>query len=478
MAKLVTKFKYQKPSDRANFGNYAKYIATRDGVDTIDDSLRFATATVKQKYLIERILQDFPDSREMLEYEDYSKSLTIGTASEFISRAIEDNICEISDNKTYADYIATRPRVERFGSHGLFTDDGIQVQLSKVSEELNHHGGNIWTVIISLRREDAERLGFNHGARWRDMLRTQTETIASNFKIPMENLKWFSAFHNESYHPHAHLIVYSSIENEGYLTAQGVNNIRSSLAKDIFTQDLESVYAKQTAYRNNIRTNSREMVAEIISQINSDSYDNPQIEKLILQLANRLKRTSGKKVYGYLKADVKNIVDAIVDELSQDKRIAKLYDLWYEQKEEIMKTYTEAELKRISLSKNKEFKSIRNEVIREALNITPDNLMVDNVTGTSEIAHDPYQEPYDSDIVPATPLPGQQPAVNMVQLNKSSTLIQKKNGGAAIGALRLLRYMSQMIQNRIDGEKNSESIDRKLKNQIDEKKQAHGIKQE
>ena len=168
MARLVTKFKYLKPDQEKPIGGYATYIATREGVEKIDESFKLAPATVKQQKLIEKILRDFPDSAAMLEYEDYQREKTMGTASEFITRAIEDNAHEILNQKTYADYIGTRPGAERFGSHGLFTDDGVQVKLKEVSQELNAYQGNVWTLIISLRREDAERLGFNTGVRWRD----------------------------------------------------------------------------------------------------------------------------------------------------------------------------------------------------------------------------------------------------------------------------------------------------------------------
>ena len=369
MAKLVTKFKYLKPSAGENVGGYAKYIATREGVDKIDDTAKLSPATIKQKQLIEKILKDFPDAKEMLEYEDYLANQTVGRASEFISRALEDNADEVMSTKTYADYIATRPRAERFGTHGLFTDDGVQVKLNKVSEELNLHGGNVWTVIISLRREDAERLGYNTGVRWRDMLRTQTESLATNLKIPMENLKWFAAFHNESYHPHVHLIAYSTVENEGYLTKQGVKNLRSAFAKDIFAQDLLCIYEKQTQHRDELRMQSNEIIADIVSRINSESYDNPKVEKMLRALADKLSRTKGKKVYGYLKADVKSMVDAIVDELARDERIAKLYGLWYEQKEEILHIYSETGQRKVPLSQNNEFKTIRNAVISEAMNL-------------------------------------------------------------------------------------------------------------
>ena len=372
MARLVTKFKYLKPDQEKPIGGYATYIATREGVEKIDESFKLAPATVKQQKLIEKILRDFPDSAAMLEYEDYQREKTMGTASEFITRAIEDNAHEILNQKTYADYIGTRPGAERFGSHGLFTDDGVQVKLKEVSQELNAHQGNVWTLIISLRREDAERLGFNTGVRWRDMLRTQTQALADSLKIPMDHLKWYAAFHNESHHPHIHLLAYSTVENEGFLTKQGVAKMRSSLAKDIFEQDLLCIYEKQTVQRDELRLHSKELIAEIVSRINAGTYDNPKVEEMLLRLADRLSKTKGKKVYGYLKADVKALVDAIVDELAADEKIAALYNLWYEQKEEALQVYTETLPQRVPLSQNKEFKPIKNAVIQEAMGFHAD----------------------------------------------------------------------------------------------------------
>lgn len=385
MAKLITKFKYLKPSARQSVGGYAKYIATREGVEKVDDTFKTDSPTEKQRKLIERILRDFPDSNSMLEYEDYLKEPTLGNASDFITRALEDNANEALNVKTYADYIATRPRAERFGSHGLFTDDGVRVKLEDVSRELNEYEGNVWTVIISLRREDAERLGFNSGERWRDMLRTQTEAIAKNFKIPVEDLKWYAAFHNESHHPHVHLMVYSTEQAKPYLTQKGIMNLRSAFAKDIFADDLLSVYEKQTEHRNALRAQSRNVIAEIVSRINSGAYDNPELENKLIELADRLSKTSGKKQYGYLKADVKAIVNGIVSDLAADERISSLYDLWYEQREEVIRTYTEELPERIPMVDNPEFKSIKNMVIQEALNISADRVIVDEQDEQAEV---------------------------------------------------------------------------------------------
>ena len=471
MARLVTKFKYLKPNRKVSAGGYAKYIATREGVEKIDDTKKFAPATEKQKNLIEKILKDFPDSKDMFEYADYLEKQNQGSASDFISRVMEDYAYEISGRKAYADYIATRPRAERFGSHGLFTDDGIQVQLSKVAEELNNHKGNIWTAIISIRREDAERLGFNTGTRWRDMLRTQTEALAKNLKIPIQNLRWYAAFHNESHHPHVHLIAYSTVENEGYLTQKGVENLRSSFAKDIFQQDLLCVYEKQTEHRDKLRAEARYVVDDLVSKINSEIDINSSIQQKLLELAHRLSKTSGKKVYGYLKPDVKALVDFIVEELASDDRIAKLYDLWYEQKENTIKTYTDEVPDRIPLAQNKEFKSIKNAIIKEALKL---KLAEDEVEEIENADEEPVTSPFKYE---------ENTSVESVFDSGRGVLyphysIKTNRNSVAVSSLNLLRYLCNMIQNqlRFEEKQKVQRTDRKLQQKINEKKRDQGLK--
>ena len=471
MAKLVTKFKYLKPNRKVSAGGYAKYIATREGVEKIDDTKKFAPATAKQKNLIEKIIKDFPDSKDMFEYSDYLEKQNVGSASDFISRVMEDYAYEISGRRAYADYIATRPRAEKFGSHGLFTDDGVQVQLSKVTEELDKHKGNIWTAIISIRREDAQRLGFNTGARWRDMLRTQTEALAKNLKIPMENLRWYAAFHNESHHPHVHLIAYSTVENEGYLTQKGVENLRSSFAKDIFQQDLLCIYEKQTEHRDKLRAEARDIVDDLVSKINSEIYISASIQHKLLELADRLSQTKGKKVYGYLKLDVKAIVDSIVDELSNDDRIKKLYDLWYEQKENTIRTYTDEIPDRIPLAQNKEFKSIKNAVIKEALklNLTEDEVEKNENTDEEFVSNlFEYEENTSAESVFDSDRGVLYPHYS-IKTNRNSV---------AVSSLYLLRYLCNIIENRLrfEEKQKAQRTDKKLQQKINDKKQARRLR--
>ncbi len=377
MSKLVTKFKYLKPGRKKKAGGYAKYIGTREGVEIIDKTHKNIPATRKQKEFITKLMEDYPECMEMIEYEDFQANPTMGNASEFITRAVEENMDDLHDTKTYADYIATRPRAQRFGAHGLFSDAGEQVILSKVSEELNQYEGNVWTVIISLRREDAERLGYDRGERWRDLLRAHTQEMSERFHIPMEDLRWYAAFHNESHHPHCHLMVYSANPKEGYLSKQGFHTLRESLIKEIFAQDLYTEYEAKTQQRDSLRTYSRETVAEIVARINEGTYDNLIIEENLLSLANRLSTLGGRKIYGYLPADVKATVDAIVNELEKDERIAALYDLWYIRKENIIRMRSKDLPERVALRDNIEFKPIKNAIIQEAMNIVLDRNTVE-----------------------------------------------------------------------------------------------------
>lgn len=486
MAKIVTKFKYLKPDRKQSAGGYAKYIATREGVEKIDDSKKFAPVTVKQQKLIEKLVKDFPDSADSLEYQDYLAKKTIGTASEYILRTIEENSYEIAGRETYAKYIATRPRAEKFGRHGLFTNNGVPVSLTKVQSDLNKHKGNIWTAVISLRREDAERLDFNRGARWRDMLRSQTEAMASNFKIDIENLRWYAAFHNESHHPHVHLIVYSVNPKEGYLTEQGIENLRSKFAGEIFAQDLVSVYAKQTESRDTLRADSKSFVADIVSQINSGDYDNPTVEKLLRQLSDKLSRVSGKKQYGYLKADVKDIVDNIIIELSKDERIAKLYDIWYEQREEVLRTYSDTLPKRVPLVNNNTFKPIKNHVIKEALRIVSGSLNDEefdsSADSTASVMESDQEEPMiDTDsadydlVLKHWKAAAEKGDPHALQLLKSYS--KGRGASVAMCSMSLLHHLSRIIQTRIEQNRRGRKVktDRKTRQKTDDKKFGLGL---
>ena len=372
MPRIIFKCPYIKPGtgkSAAHLSNYVRYAATRDGVEKLTPDQALLPATKKQQAMVERLVRDFPMSRGMFEFEDYRSYPTRAAASEFITRAIEDNYDQIAKRENYVSYIAQRPRAERVGSHGLFGSTDNPLVLSKIAEEIANHPGNVWLPIISLRREDAARLGYDNAERWRTLLRSYATELAEAMKIPQDQFRWYAAFHDEGHHPHVHMVCYSADGRSGFLTKEGIAQIKFELAQEIFRQDLTEVYQRQTQRRGELVRKSGEVMKELIQQMRSGTMENPRIERLTGELAQRLKRISGKKQYGYLSAPVKSIVDEIVDELAKDPRVAAAYDLWYQLREEVLRTYKNDLPDRLSLSQQKEFKRIKNLVIEEAVRL-------------------------------------------------------------------------------------------------------------
>ena len=351
-----------------------KYIATRKGVQKFSAENRNLPATKKQTELIKNILKEFPNSKNLFEYEDYIQNKTIENASDFISIALEHNLDIVEKKENYVDYIANRPRVEKVSSHGLFTSGDDETILSKVADEVSNHQGNVWTPIISLRREDAVVTGFDHAENWKDFLSLYAPTIAENLKIPIEDFRWYAAFHNESHHPHIHMICYSTDIHRGYLTKEGIKNIKSGLVSHIFKNEMKGIYEQQSQRRDSLKVESKKSLLQLIAEMKTGTIQNSKMEELILLLTKKLKHTTGKRVYGYLQPNVKNIVDSIVDELAKDEKVAKAYSLWHEMRNEVFLSYSDNLPEPLPLSKQKEFKYIKNFIITEADKLSKDEM--------------------------------------------------------------------------------------------------------
>lgn len=353
----------------AHLSNYVSYISTREGVDRIDPGQAEKPATKKQAKMVQQLLRDFPSSRDLFEYEDYQAAPTRGNASEFITRAIEDNYEQIAKRENYVDYIANRPRVQKLGAHGLFNGGQKPLVLSQVADEVAHHPGVVWLPIISLRREDADRLGCNNAGRWRKLLSAHAMKMAEAMNIPYEQFRWYAAFHDEGHHPHVHMVCYSADGKSGFLTKQGIADIKSMLAKEIFQQDLVAIYQRQTQRRDELSQKTGEVMEQLITEMQTGSLNNQRIEQLMTELAQHLRKRSGKKQYGYLPPALKSIVDEVVTELEKDPRISAAYDLWYREREEVLRTYKDDLPQRLPLVQQKEFKHIKNIVLKEAVRL-------------------------------------------------------------------------------------------------------------
>lgn len=369
MPRLIFKCPHIKggtSSSASHLGNYVKYMATRDGAERVQWEQDQQPATEQQKKLVAQIVRDFPLSCGMFEYEDYQTSPTQGNASDFITRALEENFDRAAKRKNYIQYIANRPHAQRIGAHGLFTSADGPLTLSQVAEAVSSHPGTVWLPIISLRREDAARLGYDNAESWRNLLSSYAMEMAQGLKIPWEDFRWYAAFHNESHHPHIHMVCYSADPTKGFLTKQGIADIKSGLAKEIFRNELTELYRQQTQRRDTLNQDAETVMQELLRRMEDGTADNPRMEELMTHLADRLRFTSGKKQYGYLKAPLKAVVDEIVGELAKDPRVANAYDLWYQMREEVLRTYRNDLPERLPLSQQKEFKRIKNMVIQEA----------------------------------------------------------------------------------------------------------------
>lgn len=360
--KLIQKCGYIKAGGG---GAYMKYIATREGVEIIEND---APATKKQQALIADVLHDFPDSEELFEYKDYIGKPTAGNASVFLSAALDRNAHTSHDGDMYMKYIATRPRAEKHGDHGLF-GQVLHVDLDAALRELEAHEGNTWTVIYSLRREDASRLSYDSAEAWQRLLLSKQAEIAEAMKIAPEHLRWYAAFHDEGHHPHIHMMVWSDDPGQGYLSEDGVKAMRSALTNEIFKNEMYQLYVQKDLSYKELTTQTQETMRGLAEKMQGQICDSLVIEQKMQELVFALGSVNGKKQYGYLPRDVKEIVDSIVDELARQPEVAACYETWNKLRDDLEAYYKDKPREHLPLSQQKEFRAIKNMVIREAENI-------------------------------------------------------------------------------------------------------------
>ena len=365
MARLIVKSPYIKCGGSQGADGYLRYIATRERVEIIPDD---RPPTCKQEQLITKLVKDFPDVKELLEYEDYTVHPTKANASSLITLALEEHWKQVQQTDGYMQYIATRPRAERLGDHGLFGDAG-HVDLDAAMSELEHYTGNVWTHILSLRREDAERLGYDNAQAWRALLRAHRNDIAAAMHIPPQDFRWYAAFHDEGHHPHVHMMAWSVKPGQAHLDRNGIRQMKSQLTNDIFQQELLHVYEQKSVSRDDLIRETRKVMLELSRQMRETVCEHTQAEQMIWKLSRQLGEVKGKKSYGYLPRPIKRQVDEIVDQLERIPVVNECYQKWWELQCQVNAFYSGKQQPRPPLSKQKEFRAIRNAVIREAENI-------------------------------------------------------------------------------------------------------------
>ena len=450
MPKIIVTSRYLKSGSKKNLANYVKYIATREGSVAVKNIDENDPTTKNQQELILSLLNDFPDSKDLskdlFEYDDYIKNPTVKNGSALISEVIDRNMDRLTNRENYVGYLANRPGSVKFGSHGLFNEKDEPINLEKVAKEVANHGGNVWTHVVSLRRDNAQKMGYDNLKSWRDLVIRQIPNIAKNSKINMANLKWYAAFHDKKTNPHVHIIVYSENEHEGFLTNHGIEKIRSSFANDIYSDELHHLYEQQTDLRNFLKQESEQLMKQLAEKISQNKNFDVELINLVEKLHTRLLESKGKKVYGYLKSDVKKTVDEIFARLADNESVKKMYELWCEMEQQKHDVYSSAKVGFPSLVDNKEFKSVKNMIVQTVLQMD-----------------------------------FQQPEINVeIPEIADENTDQFKNEMLADTIFSLFVNLSRCIEDDYHHKFQSgrKMIDSKLRRMIQEKNQALGIKQE
>lgn len=451
MARLIQKSGYIKNGKATG---YMEYVATRDGVEIIQST---EPATKKQEQFIKRLLKDFPDAKELFEYSDYKQTPNRGTASAFIATALDTHLHEVESESGYMSYIAQRPRAEKHGGHGLFGEADV-TDLKAAKAELDAHDGKVWTFIFSLRREDAERLGYNKAAAWRNLLKQESAAIAEAMRIQTDDFRWYAAYHDEGHHPHVHMMVWSTEPKKGYLTREGIAVMRSKMTNAIFHEEMKELYIKKdAAYKESIQT-AKESLLMHIRMLESRESTAPVVDQKLRELAQTLEQVDGKHVYGYLPKEVKAQVDEIVERLAQLPEVAACYEQWWELKDEIASYYGRNIPPHQPLVQQKEFRAIKNFIIREAETIREPTL-VQTSTDTEQ------NEPQES-------------------LNEMPTAVQQpqaapqQNAITADAVMQLLLHMGRMFRGNMPVIPPALRIDSKRRRRLREKRMAMGHKRD
>ena len=333
MAKFILRSNYFKNESSKHKSNFIKYLGMREGVEINPET----------------------EQRE-------------------ISKFFYEDLDMHGKKEAYVSYISERPGVEKEAGarHGLFSEKGMEIDLEQVMDEVSNHEGRVWINVLSLKREDAERLGYDHADAWQNLLRKHVADLAESFQIEPKNLRWYAAFHNESYHPHVHLVVYSENPKEGFLKKSAIESLKSKFTNDIFRNELAQIYSGKTEARTRVKERAKKELKDAVRAMVEHANINEVEQKInsrLITLAEQLRTVPGRKVYGYLQRNLKNEVDEIVNLLERIPEVASAYEIWNRYQDMIEGYYKDSPRPRTPIARNKEFRSVANAVIQEAIMI-------------------------------------------------------------------------------------------------------------
>ena len=475
MPKIIVTSTYRKgggAGKKGSAGGLLKYMGTREGVEKLPLSQANTPATKQQKHLIEAVIKKIPGAVQYPEYQEFLEAGTKGAANAFLNTVLKQEE-EAEKIGKLVSYMAERPGVVKLGKHGLFSQTDAPIDLDKAAEEVASHEGYIWTHIVSLHREDAERLGYNNAESWNSLVRRNVTTIAEAHRIPLSDLQWYAAFHDTGHHPHIHLMVYSKGQ-EGYPSKQGIDRLRSCFGHDIFQQEQYHLFQLQTGLREDIKEKSEQKIRDLIAQAETESAPNEQLQFLFVKLRKQLEQHKGKKVYGYLPKQIKATVNEIVAQLSAEPAIEELYKEWNKVNQEKLSLYYENKDPTIPLADNKEFRSIKNMIIKAAMELPPEVEMI--ITESAVESKDDDSDPV------RTRFHEEETALKIPKApDFTSVVIQPKDPvslDAKAAAKGIIGALARLIGDKCQAHRQSlqRQIDNRLKQQINEKKLAMGLK--
>ena len=511
MAKIIVTSRFIRNSPKQNAGNLVKYMGTREGVERVPSPEKPAPATVRQQRLIKDLLKADADAKNYLEYRDYENDPTKQNATEFIDAFIERNADRINEVDKLVKYMAERPGVEKLGPHGLFSQTDDRIDLDSVAEEVGSHTGPIWTNVISLRREDAERLGYNNANAWKELVRRNVTELAEAYQIDLDNLQWYGAYHDKSHHPHMHLLVYAKDGKQGWLSKRGIDEMHSFFGNDIFRFEQQKLFRMETELRNRLKDETGFELLKRVDEAKNMYQPTPESVILFRKLSSCLKNLSGKKLYGYLPKDVKEIVDQLVSDLAKSEGIAQLYKEWNEVNREKLSLYREKKEPDLPLEENPVFQSIKNKIVLAAIGLPlpadynpeqnagrpvsekeleyaaqaakmrehfyPQNVTVPQVTQvfavpkvTKESEEQKESEPIQNSFAETVPM--------TYVFNNDYTSCVRAPSCMVSALMELAVALALMMGNEQNRRLRNlrGQVDRKLRSQIEEKKRAHGLK--
>lgn len=179
-------------------------------------------------------------------------------------------------------YIATRTNAvnNEYGSsifgyynYSNLPPDIQKKEVAKYIKAISEQKNNVYRGIISLKEDDAIRLGYTNRKSWELMIQKNIQKIADVMNIPFSRLEYCGVVHLKKGNPHLHYMFWDKSQkiNKCYISTYQQNRIRDIITKGIYDEELQEMYNERDIIKNDLK--SRDLIEEMktISIENCDS---------------------------------------------------------------------------------------------------------------------------------------------------------------------------------------------------------------